>query len=121
MTVLRNPKHEIFAQELAKGRSQREAYQSAGYVTKSDNATDVNASRLLSNAKVANRIHELQAEAAKSTEVTVSRLIAEAERDSQGHSPRGKQVSLPATGGATIAVRFPPAQGEKRCLLSNST
>ena len=31
MPLLDNPKHEIFAQELAKGTSQKEAYVSAGY------------------------------------------------------------------------------------------
>src|SRR5262245_44900012 len=80
MTALDNPRHELFAQEIAKGRSQREAYLAAGYVTKSDNTTDAAASRLLSQVKVSNRIHELQSEAAKSTEVTVRSLIAEAER-----------------------------------------
>jgi phage terminase small subunit len=79
MPTLKNSRHELFAQEIAKGRSQREAYQAAGYVTKSDGATDASASRLLSNAKVASRIRELQTEAAKSIEVTVSSLIAEAE------------------------------------------
>jgi phage terminase small subunit len=82
MPTLDNPRHELFAQEIAKRRAQREAYQSAGYITKSDGATDANASRLLSNAKVANRIRELQTEAAKSIEVTVSGLMAEAERAS---------------------------------------
>jgi phage terminase small subunit len=80
MTTLKNSRHELFAQEIAKGRAQREAYQAAGYLTKSDGATDASASRLLSNAKVANRIRELQTEAAKSIEVTVNSLIAEAER-----------------------------------------
>ena len=80
MPTLKNSRHELFAQEIAKGRSQREAYRAAGYLTKSDDATDANASRLLSNAKVADRIREIQTEAANSAEVTVSSLIAEAER-----------------------------------------
>ena len=33
MPLLDNPRHEIFAQELAKGTSQKEAYVSAGYIT----------------------------------------------------------------------------------------
>jgi phage terminase small subunit len=80
MPTLDNPRHELFAQEIAKGRSQHEAYRTAGYATKSDGSADSNASRLLSNAKVANRIRELQTEAAKSIDVTVSSLIAETER-----------------------------------------
>ena len=31
MAVLENPRHEIFAREIAKGASQREAYRAAGY------------------------------------------------------------------------------------------
>src|SRR5262245_15471223 len=80
MHTLENPRHEIFAQEIAKGRSQREAYLSAGYSPKSDKATDAAASRLLSHAKVATRIQELQAEAARATDVTVQSLLREAEQ-----------------------------------------
>lgn len=60
MPVLENAQHELFVQELVKGASQREAYRSAGYNTKSDAAADASASRLLSNAKVAARLAELQ-------------------------------------------------------------
>ena len=31
MTVLTNPKHELFAHELAKGASQADAYETAGF------------------------------------------------------------------------------------------
>lgn len=60
MPVLDNAKHERFAQEIVKGASQREAYRTAGYPTKSDAAADASASRLLSTAKVAARVAELQ-------------------------------------------------------------
>jgi phage terminase small subunit len=60
MPVLENAQHELFAQQMAKGASQRDAYRAAGYNTKSDAAADASASRLLSNAKVAARVAELQ-------------------------------------------------------------
>ena len=42
MPVLENQRHELFAQGIAKGQSQREAYQNAGY-TATGAAADVNA------------------------------------------------------------------------------
>lgn len=51
MPALTNPRHERFAQGLAKGKTQAEAYADAGY-----KPSEPNASRLTSNEKVqANR------------------------------------------------------------------
>lgn len=55
MPALANPRHERFAQELAKGKSQSDAYQNAGY-----EPSEPNASRLTRNDKVAARVAELQ-------------------------------------------------------------
>jgi phage terminase small subunit len=104
MPTLQNSRHELFAQEVAEGRSQREAYLTAGYITKSDGATDANASRLLSNAKVANRIREIQTEAARSTEVTVSSLIAEAERARALAEGKGQANAM--VGAITLKARL---------------
>ena len=60
MPALSNAKHEVFAQEVFKGGSARSAYVKAGYAVKSDRVADANASRLLTDAKVAARIAELQ-------------------------------------------------------------
>lgn len=80
MGVLKNPKHELFAQGIAKGSTGRDAYKAAGYATNGDAATDVNASRLLSDARVSARVAEIQSRAAARTEITVaditSRLLA---------------------------------------------
>lgn len=65
MPILSNPKHELFAQGLAKGLSQAEAYTKAGY--KYD---EPNASRLTRNDKVASRVAELQERAAVSVNLT---------------------------------------------------
>lgn len=74
MPVLSNPKHEAFAQELAKGKSQAEAYQTAGY-----KPSEPHASRLASNGKVVDRVAELLTKAAERTLVTVESLTQELE------------------------------------------
>ena len=72
-------RQERFAQELARGRSQGEAYALSGYHLSTVGARDANASRLLRNDRVAARVAELQAEAAASTAVTIESLIREAD------------------------------------------
>lgn len=74
MPVLKNAKHELFAQALAKGKTQREAYIGAGY--KYDEA---NAGRLTKNDGVAARVAELQGKVAAKVAVTVESLAAELE------------------------------------------
>ncbi len=85
MPILSNPRHERFAQELAKGKSQAEAYEKAGY-----SPCEPNASRLIRNDKVRARVTELQAPAAKRAEVTVDSLIAEAEEARVGAIAAGQ-------------------------------
>lgn len=72
--VLSNPRHERFAQELAKGKTADEAYVLAGYQENRKNA-----SRLKANEDILTRLRELQGRAANRAEVTVESLIAEAE------------------------------------------
>lgn len=69
MPALTNAKHERFAQELAKGRTQAEAYEAAGYAP-----SEPNASRLTSNDKVAKRVAEIQERAAVRAEITIAGL-----------------------------------------------
>lgn len=73
MPPLNNTRHERFAQELAKGKSQAEAYRLAGYEG-TDAAMEASASRLVRNVKVAARVAELQAKAAERTEITVAAI-----------------------------------------------
>ncbi|WP_411914157.1 terminase small subunit [Bosea thiooxidans] len=70
--VLSNPKHERFAQELAKGSSASAAYVAAGYAK-----SDSNASRLSGNEKVRSRVEELLGEGAEKAGVTIERIVAE--------------------------------------------
>jgi hypothetical protein len=74
MPALSNHRHELFAQAVAKGKSQREAYIDAGYSVRPEIA-DVNASRLLSGAKVADRVGELQERAAIKVELTLLDIV----------------------------------------------
>lgn len=64
MPALSNSRHELFAQEMAKGLSQSDAYIAAGYSASTPDAASANAARLIGNDKVAARISELQSKVA---------------------------------------------------------
>lgn len=96
MPALSNPKHERFAQALAKGMTQAEAYADAGY-----KPSEPNASRLTSNDKVQARLAELQERAAVRTEITVAsiteRLLAiatKAEKSEEAPMLQAARASL---------------------------
>lgn len=74
MPVLSNPRHERFAQELAKGKTADDAYVTAGYKENRHNA-----STLRTNQTISNRVTEIQSRAAARVEVTRASLILEAE------------------------------------------
>ncbi len=72
--VLDNPRHELYAQELAKGASQTEGYVTAGY--KPDAAAACRLSR-----KVKFRVAELQNKAAERTITTIHDIAAQLDVD----------------------------------------
>lgn len=72
MPILKNAKHEKFAQLLANLHSQDAAYAGAGYKPNASHA-----SRLARNGKVAARVAELVAKGAEKAEVDVARVLAE--------------------------------------------
>lgn len=76
MPVLKNARHEKFAQELAKGKSQTEAYEAAGY--KSDRTA---ASRLSTNVNVIERLAELQEKAADVAVITAADIAKQLDED----------------------------------------
>ena len=78
MPVLSNHKWEIFAQELAKGKTGDEAYRLAGYKQNKDNA-----SRLKANESILGRIREIQERGAIRAEVTVASVLNELEEARQ--------------------------------------
>ena len=82
---LKNTRNEAFARELAKGKTQDEAYEAAGY--KPD---DGHASRLAGNGRIIARVGELQNKAAERLVVTVASLIAEAEEARKGATEAGQ-------------------------------
>jgi hypothetical protein len=71
MPVLDNPKWELAAQEVAKGKTQLEAIGAAGYAPH-----DSNAARLIGNDRVKLRIRELQEQAAMSVKITLEGQLA---------------------------------------------
>ena len=89
--VLRNPRHERFAQELATAKTADAAYVLAGYRPNRSNAARLNA-----NQDIQRRVAEIQSLGAERAAITVETLIAEAE------SARSKAMG--EKGGANAAV-----------------
>jgi phage terminase small subunit len=79
MPILSNPRHELFAQEIAKGKTAEAAYRLAGY-----KPSVKNAQRLKASKSVRSRVSEMQSRAAERAIVTVEDLIAEAEEARKG-------------------------------------
>src|SRR5262245_24065589 len=86
MPVLSNPRHEAFAQAIfsgivgAKGNahSQAEAYRRAGYYLTNGNSARACASRLLTFANgIAERVRELQEEAAERAQESADKCVQE--------------------------------------------
>jgi phage terminase small subunit len=77
MPPLSNARHERFAQELAKGKTQEQAYIDAGY---EPDAARFNAARLITKDNVAARVAELQERGAIRVELTLADIIAEIEQ-----------------------------------------
>jgi hypothetical protein len=74
--VLKNARHERFAQELAKGSSQEAAYVAAGY---SKVGASGHAARLVANGSVADRVLELKQRAAEKVEWGIADAVKELE------------------------------------------
>jgi hypothetical protein len=102
MSVLSNPRHEAFAQALARGKSAAAAYAEVGYRSHRHNAA-----ALARKKHISGRVAELQTEqlaihqqsvaaAVVNTQVTIEGLIADAE------AARAKAMS--ERGGAAAAV-----------------
>jgi hypothetical protein len=66
MPVLTNAKHELFAQEIAKGATATDAYERAGY-----KRNDGNASKLANTKDVKARVKEITGKAAAEAHVTL--------------------------------------------------
>lgn len=101
VTYLRNPRYERFAQGIAKGKSQHDAYIYAGYAP-NQKAKDVrsNAGNLARRPEIAARVAELQAKQAQRIGITVDDLLVEL----QEMLSLAKRVKNPSAGvGAILA------------------
>lgn len=99
MAPLTNAKHELFAQEIAKGRTLEEAYALAGYARSRSNS-----SVLRANQSISDRIAEIQRAATREVIVTVESLIREADEIQQLAIASG-QLSA-ANGAMTIKAKM---------------
>jgi hypothetical protein len=101
MPVLKNPRHEAFAQAIFIGIFRPDlypthgtAYNAAGYRAKNarkpGGAAEANASRLLKNAKIFDRIAELQREAAQDAKETIDKCVAELNEDRKDAKAQGQ-------------------------------
>jgi len=101
MPVLANARYERFAQGVAKGLSQHEAYKKAGYSPdRPPKAMRSEASKLARRPQIAARIAELQEKHAAKLGITVDHLI----RELNDMLMLAKRVKHPAAGvGAILA------------------
>jgi hypothetical protein len=89
MPILENQRHELFAQELATGKSASEAYALAGF-----KESRKNASRLRAKEDVKARLAELQAVSARSTAITIESICAELDQANQVAMERGQAAAM---------------------------
>lgn len=76
MAVLKNQRHEIFAQAIASGETQEAAYRKAGYKPNASNASTLNR-----NQQVRERVAGIQANAAAVAEFTLADMVAQVDED----------------------------------------
>lgn len=76
MPVLSNPKHELFAQELAKGNTAEGAYTLAGYAPSLKNAQ-----RLKCSEGIRSRVEEILRVVADKAEITIHDLVQQLDED----------------------------------------
>lgn len=99
MPALQNPKHELYAQGLAKGKTADEAYVIAGYKQNRKNA-----SRLKANEDILDRIAQLRQGASQRAEITLESLLREAS-EIQAAAHADKQYSA-ATAAFTAKAKL---------------
>ena len=107
MPALKNPRHEAFARAIFAGLFQPNpypthghAYVAVGYrakgVGEAGGSAEVNASRLLKNAKIFDRVRELQEQAAELTKETADKCVQELNelrRDARHNKAYGAAVA----------------------------
>lgn len=99
MPALKNTKHERFAQELAKAKSQTDAYQSAGYKPSRSAAA-----RLASDVNICARVAEIQERGAVRSEVTIASLTERLVRLADAGEELGEAPGLQASRAAVMDI-----------------
>jgi hypothetical protein len=99
MAPLRNQRHERFCAALAEGKTADEAYVEAGFQENRGNA-----SRLKAKESILNRLAELQAEAARRSEITIEGICAELDAANAIAKERGQSSALVSA--ATLRAKF---------------
>jgi len=89
MPALQNPKHERFAQELAKGKTADEAYVIAGYSENRGNCI-----RLKANESILKRLSELQERAATRAEISIASVTESLLRIAEKAEQLGEAAGL---------------------------
>ena len=101
MPVLKNPKHELFAQAIARGENGRTAFRETGF-TGTDSSADSLASRLSRNIKVSARIAELKERQSAATRTVLTKAwvveetiaLARLAKDNGAYGPAAKCMEL---------------------------
>lgn len=70
MAALKNQRHELFAQSIAKGKTADEAYQEAGYKPNRGNAATLKA-----NQSISDRVQELKDKAAEKVKIDIAWVL----------------------------------------------
>lgn len=86
MPILKNARHEAFAQELSKGQTADEAYQNAGFKPNRGNAA-----RLKANESIQKRVDEIKSRVAEKAEWTAAdrlRMLADIAEKTKAEDPR---------------------------------
>jgi phage terminase small subunit len=91
MPVLKNARHERFAQAVAKGMSATEAYAEAGY--KGDRTA---ASRLSTNVNVGQRVAEIKSRVAEKAEWTAADRLSALKTIFDSHAEKDARVAISA-------------------------
>jgi|SRR3990167_10174140 len=92
MPLLKNARHEEFCQQVVKGKSLVDAYESAGYVRH-----DGNSSALAARAEVAARIAEIRGEGANLAAAKVAFTVETALMEYEEARALAKAIEQPAT------------------------
>lgn len=106
MPVLPNPRHEAFAQALAKGKTATDAYADAGY--KGDRTA---ASRLSTNVNIRQRVKEVVGRVSEKAEWSAADRLAALKRISDASEEEDPRVAVSAISEANkMQGSYPPAE-----------